>query len=228
MKKQSEDEQIAAGQIVLSTLHKQTEIVKSELFATEHVSYEVGNDLSVTEAFLALIALNADCRGERGTCSLIENYRRWAELTIQAADNPSQRKKHADKDAWWEELREHARDVLHRITNLENEIRQNNFHDAILAGMQLQSAVMKKDLFFKQAEPNARRGRLHSAGSRKGSDETNRLRTADTTALSNKIQADYKTLLDENQPRQITALLAEKHNLHPSTIRRHLKKSRTR
>jgi hypothetical protein len=72
-------------------------------------------------------------------------------------------------------------------------------------------------------EANAITGRLHRARSREGVAQTNQIRRQKSNPKqerNKRIQADYREYAKEKTSREIAGLLAQKHNLSPTQIRR--------
>jgi hypothetical protein len=103
-----------------------------------------------------------------------------AEGTIAAWKNPAKRRRipahpretnakgHKAYKALWNELLGRANEIVIKINVLRSAIEQKRWFAALRHAMNLERAVIRLDLAFKMAEPNARLGRARRENTRAG------------------------------------------------------------
>ncbi len=149
----------AGCRILRQKYTEKTDIRKTELFTSSRVTYENTGNAAVTEQVQAVIGMFAALDSEKEIRSWIRRMQSYAEDTIQAADNPAQRRKHASHEQRWEKLREHAQQIVYGSTCLLDALNKSDLFRAVRFAALLERSVIKCDLEFKGGEENAERGR---------------------------------------------------------------------
>jgi hypothetical protein len=145
---------------MLRNLPKRITRTTSELFSTRTewlqapASPEDGN-----KALLASLEPDTEADEEDQIRGYMERFRRWAQGTLGALQDPSKRRRHASDHELWKTLGRRAHEVLGKIDELDKAIKENRWFAAIHFAVNLERAIIEKDLIFKKAEPNAEMGR---------------------------------------------------------------------